>query len=462
MRIVLFRLTALFCLAACLAVVPMGASGPGSSGVAWAQDDDDGGGDDDDDDDGGITAQSGRDDNSAAPPRRVTRKVVAPRRQAPVRPQPEFVPEIVVLGLAADDLTILLQEGFVVLEARSLVSLDADLIRLQPPADLELPSARERIRLLASGANADFNHLYRTTEDAIPASSAVGSQHEPRRNCSHANCAAHDLVEWPEKTWREQHCPMIVPQIGIIDTGVNTDHDLIENGNLEVIRLNPDRTDPSSAVHGTAIVSVFAGKPDTRVEGLLPEGRYVVVDVFTNVKGDERADAFSLVRGLDLLASRQIRIVNLSLSGPENATLASGIADLLDQRDMIFLAAVGNSGPDKDVAFPAAYDGVIGVTAIDRRGRIYRSAQRGAEVDLAAPGSGLLLATSVSGAKEKTGTSFAVPFATAAAALALAADPTLSGDAVQAMLTGTARDLGEAGQDHVFGHGVLQAAMLCP
>lgn len=459
MRFFIIRMTALLCLVICVALGPMGAFGLGSTGMAWAQDDDD---DDEDDDSGSSGARSGSDDNSSAPLRRGVRENAAPQRQTRLRPQPEFSPEIVVLGLISEDLATLAEEGFVVLETQTLVSLDADLIRIQPPAGLELATARERIRLLPSSPNADFNHLYRTNEDAISASSAFGAQSEQKRDCSHANCAAHDFVGWPDKTWRDLQCPMPLPEIGIIDTGVNSDHDLIENGSLEVIRLDPDQTDPSGAVHGTAIVSVFAGKPESRIEGLLPEGRYVVVDVFSNVDGDERADAFSLIRGLDLLASRQIRIVNLSLSGPDNITLAASISGLLDRRDMIFVAAVGNSGADKDVAFPAAYPGVIGVTAVDRRGRIYRSAQRGSEVDLAAPGVGLLLATSVSGAKEKTGTSFAVPFVTASAALLLASEPTMNKDAIRGLLTKAARDLGEAGPDAIFGQGVLQAGTLCP
>lgn len=464
MRSFAFQLVFRLCLAIALWVGPLGLSGGGPHAIAWADDDGDDGGDDDGDD-GGSTARSGGSDRAGGSPRRAGRQAAASRRATSVPPPPEFLPEIVVLGLAPDDLTILLQEGFALLETRGLVALGADLIRLAPPVGLELTVARTRVRLLPSGATADFNHLYRTSQQEVPASTpqVPGPGESALRNaeCTHANCAAHDLVGWPDRTWRGLNCPVPLPEIGIIDTGVNSDHDLIENGQLDVIRLNPDQADASGKVHGTAIVSVFAGKPGSRVEGLLPEATYVVADVFSTVEGDERADAFSLIRGLDLLASRQIRIINLSLAGPDNATLSASIAELVQVRDRILIAAVGNGGPDKSIAYPAAYPGVIGVTALDRRGRIYRSAQRGPEVDLAAPGSGLLLATSISGAKEKSGTSFAVPFVTAAVALIVASDPARTHDAVRGILTGTARDLGETGHDPVFGHGVLQGASLC-
>lgn len=466
MRSFAFRLVLLHCLAAGLLVGPLGPFGGGTQSIAWADDDggDDGGddGDDRDDaDDGSNSARTDGSDRAEGSQRRAGRQAVAPRRAAPVPPRPEFLPEIVVLGLAPGDLTILLQEGFALLETRGLAALGADLIRLAPPVDLELTIARTRVRLLPSGATADFNHLYRTNQQENPASAPEVPRPDKSADCSHANCAAHDLVGWPDRAWRGLNCPVPLPEIGIIDTGVNSDHDLIENGQLDVISLSPDRADASGKVHGTAILSVFAGKPGSRVEGLLPEATYVVADVFSTVEGDERADAFSLIRGLDLMVSRQIRIINLSLAGPENTALAASIAELVQARDAILIAAVGNGGPDKSIAFPAAFPDVIGVTALDRRGRIYRSAQRGPEVDLAAPGSGLLLATSIRGAREKSGTSFAVPFVTAAAALILASDPARTGDAVRTVLTGTARDLGETGHDPVFGHGVVQTSALC-
>ena len=73
-----------------------------------------------------------------------------------------------------------------------------------------------------------------------------------------------------------------------------------------------------------------------------------------------------------------------------------------------------------------------------------------------------LLATSIRGAREQTGTSFATPFVTAAAALALGQNPTLGPTEVAALLAGSARDTGDVGRDDVFGHGMLQAGSLCP
>ncbi len=70
-------------------------------------------------------------------------------------------------------------------------------------------------------------------------------------------------------------------------------------------------------------------------------------------------------------------------------------------------------------------------------------------------------AASISGEKPKTGTSFAAPFVTAAAAMILAGDPLLTPAAVEARLKADARDLGEAGSDPVYGAGLIQMPAPC-
>ena len=70
-------------------------------------------------------------------------------------------------------------------------------------------------------------------------------------------------------------------------------------------------------------------------------------------------------------------------------------------------------------------------------------------------------AASISGARTKTGTSFAAPFVTAAAALLLQSEAGLTPAQTRARLQGAARDLGKAGPDEVFGHGLVQPAGGC-
>lgn len=167
------------------------------------------------------------------------------------------------------------------------------------------------------------------------------------------------------------------------------------------------------------------------------------------------ADLAELVEGLDLLAARQVRLFNLSLSGPANRVLARMFDRLTDAQglDAIIVSAAENGGPTADPAWPGAHPNVIAVTAVDTRGRIFGPARRGDHLDLAAQGVNLLAATSIKGARAKSGTSFAVPFVTAAAALLLSRPGPDAGQDVRDRLYASATDLGTPGRLEISGEG---------
>ena len=96
---------------------------------------------------------------------------------------------------------------------------------------------------------------------------------------------------------------------------------------------------------------------------------------------------------------------------------------------------------------------MVAVTAVDARGRVFRLANRGDYLDLAAPGVDLLHAQAGGGYTSSSGTSFAVPFAATAAARLVRLHP---GEDTMARLYAAAEDLGPRGRDEIYGHGLLQ------
>jgi minor extracellular protease Epr len=430
-------------------ILPMPEVLPGdgiAGGAALAQDN--GGGSDDNggdsDDSGGGFGNGGGSDDS---PRRQQRQRVA---ATPPPPPLAASDEVVVSDLSDPELTLLQGEGFEVISDEALAGIDLRLTRLRVPGDLGLEAARARVRALPGGEDADFNHYFRAGQ---------GEERQEREaTCAHENCSALNLVGWPVE--RMGSCRVQVP-VGVIDTGVNDGHDILTSARLEVVRLADAALDPSAAVHGTAVTSLLVGAAESRVPGLIPEAEVIAVDVFSDVAGDERADVTSLLRGLDLLRGRGVRVMNLSLAGPENGVLQAALDRMAGPEGAVIVAAAGNAGPGAPPAWPAAHPAVLAVTAVDARGRVYRGAQRGDHIDLAAPGVGLLAATSITGARGKTGTSYAVPFVTAAAAVLLSQNPEWTPDEVAAALKAQARDLGAEGPDEVFGAGLLEASALC-
>ena len=206
---------------------------------------------------------------------------------------------------------------------------------------------------------------------------------------------------------------------------------------------------------------MFAGDADGRVPGMTPEAPLRVIDPFVRDGGDERSDAFGLVAAIDDLLADEVRVINLSLAGPENPLLADAMARS-EGADVVVVAAAGNEGPRADPLYPAGYDTVLAVTAVDRRSRIWRRAGQGPHVDLAAPGVSIPTAASISGIRPQTGTSFAAPFVTVAAAAELSRRVDATPAEVRAALVGASIDLGEPGRDDVFGWGMVQVGSACP
>lgn len=185
------------------------------------------------------------------------------------------------------------------------------------------------------------------------------------------------------------------------------------------------------------------------------------MDAFHRAKRqDDRSGAFDLVRALDLLAAREVQLINLSLAGPPNRLLEQ-VVKKAGERGIILVAAAGNGGPRAEPVYPAAYEEVIAVTATDKSKRPYRRAGRGDHIDFAAPGVAVWTAASITGARPKTGTSFAAPFVTAAVALMKASEPKLGPALIRERLAGNVEDLGDPGKDPVFGWGLLNARSLC-
>jgi subtilisin family serine protease len=163
----------------------------------------------------------------------------------------------------------------------------------------------------------------------------------------------------------------------------------------------------------------------------------------------------SLVRALDWLMTSGVDTINISLAGPPNRLLETALTRASASGVMI-LAAAGNGGPVAEPMYPAAYDSVVAVTAVDASGKVFRLANRGTYLDLAAPGVALVHARAGGGYSASSGTSFAVPFATTAAARLRQLQP--DQDVIQTLFS-SAEDIGPPGRDEIYGYGLLRPAI---
>ena len=239
-------------------------------------------------------------------------------------------------------------------------------------------------------------------------------------------------------------------RIGLVDSAVDPATPSISAARIQQ-RVFVSTGEPPTREHGTAVASILA----SRDNGLLPRSQYFVASVFhQSHRGDSVGAAADLARALDWLMAQRTPVINMSLAGPPNVILEAAIRRAQD-RGHIVVAAVGNAGPAARPQYPAAYAGVVGVTAIDGAGRVYRRAVRGAQVDFAAPGVGVAAASPAGDVSAVSGTSFAAPYVAAALAVRHTDVDPVSARRAVAELAREATDLGDPGQDAIYGYGAV-------
>jgi len=245
--------------------------------------------------------------------------------------------------------------------------------------------------------------------------------------------------------------------IGIVDTEVG------EIAALKDIRLTRKSflaagDVPASEAHGTAVASLIAGRePARQFAGAAPGAPLFAASIMRRIGDHDGTSTFLLAQALDWLLTQHARVINLSLGGPGDALMARLVDKLTHAPGVLIVAAAGNAGPDGPPSYPAAYPGVLAVTATNAADDVYGRANRGPYVGLAAPGEDVWVPDAGAG-RYVSGTSFAAALVSGLAGRVLARAPGLGSTDLRKHLCDSARDLGAPGKDPVFGCGLVQAA----
>lgn len=334
----------------------------------------------------------------------------------------------------ADVFEQLEEEGYLFDRVSELDGLGFLLAEVAAPASFDLSATRAGIYEVIGGdrADVDLNHLYTA---GVPDSSDTDI----------AGVAPRELLTLPTDLTG------LSLRIGIIDSSVDKEHSAFSEASITTRRFVANDRPPN--FHGTAIASIIAGN-DPSALGLAPRAELFAAEVFDQTEEQgEFASTVSLIKALNWLVTQEVSVINISLAGPPNRLLETALARVRE-RGVLAIAAAGNGGPMAQPMYPAAYPEVVAVTATDNRGRAFRLANRGEYVDIAAPGVNIRHAQAGGGYAASSGTSYAVPFVTVAAArlLQLNGEPNLMLDELYA----SAVDVGAPGRDQIYGYGQLQ------
>jgi subtilisin family serine protease len=240
--------------------------------------------------------------------------------------------------------------------------------------------------------------------------------------------------------------------IAVIDSEVDASHPDLAGaitGNFEASAAD-ERPHP----HGTGMAGVIAARRN--MLGTAPRSGLLTVRAFSTRANTVEGTTFNILKGLDWAAEHGARVVNMSFAGPSDP----GLRDALQKayrKGIVLIAAAGNAGPNSPPLFPAADPNVIAVTATDSDNRLFRGANRGNYIAVAAPGVDILAPAPDGTYQLTTGTSIAAAEVSGIAALLIERNPSLTPGDVRKILMDTAKDLGPKGRDRDYGAGLVNA-----
>ncbi len=225
-------------------------------------------------------------------------------------------------------------------------------------------------------------------------------------------------------------------KLAVIDSGIDNTHlDLLHATNGRAFGIDGEPDDDSfhldSSGHGTHVAGSAAGYADNNfgIFGVAPNVELHGLRVFPQAKISK------LVKALRYCREKQIDVVNMSLGMKRGSELLSDELDKCVEAGIVLVAAAGNSG--KEVNYPAAFESVIAVAAVGKKGSfpanstnaaaetndfdhsntyfIARFSCRGPQINVAAPGVAVIStypSTNGTPFAELSGTSMASPHVT--------------------------------------------------
>ncbi|MET9415500.1 type VII secretion-associated serine protease mycosin [Streptomyces klenkii] len=264
--------------------------------------------------------------------------------------------------------------------------------------------------------------------------------------------------------------------VAVLDTGVDDGHPDLAGQVLpgkDLIGFGAGPGDRAWARHGTAMAGIIAGRGHGAdgtdgVVGVAPEAKILPVRVILEDGDPSRAKARSgrgnaLADGIRWAADHGADVINLSLGDDSDTAHPEPQEDAAVQyalgKGAVVVASAGNGGEQGDhVSYPAAYPGVIAVTAVDRYGSRAAFSTRRWYAALSAPGVDVVIADPDRHYYEGWGTSAAAAFVSGAVALVRSAHPDLSPAQIRKLLVDTARDAPPGGRSDALGAGVVDPA----
>jgi hypothetical protein len=245
--------------------------------------------------------------------------------------------------------------------------------------------------------------------------------------------------------------------VTVVDSGLDVTHPEF-NGRPGTTALNAQTTTGRREFHGTAVASIIGAPANgLGIVGIYPQATLYAWDA----SPDGVLRSSDVIRGIEAAVGLGPGIVNLSLGGDDLDPIERDAVTTAFARGVVVVAAVGNERDRGSPAvFPASLPHVFTVSSTGQDDFVSSFSSASNAIDVAAPGDPITAAVPLSFSGEGfagglSGTSFAAPIVSAAAAWVWTSRPALEQTQLVELLRRTARDVGAPGRDADTGFGLI-------
>ena len=249
--------------------------------------------------------------------------------------------------------------------------------------------------------------------------------------------------------------PLGIVTVAVIDSGVS-DIDFLKDRLVDGYDFYDNDADATNDVsvdsHGTFLASIIADCTGNLPVKIMP----------VRVLESETGMLSTIINGIIYAADNGADIINLSMCAPlTNCRALENAVAYAQAKNVTFVTCAGNTISDTETYCPSHCETAITVSSVNFQNCFSESFSNfGDEVDLTAPGEGIIGYNAAGEEAALSGTSMSAAFVSAAAAMFLVENPYCNTNQVRNALISCALDLGETGKDIKFGWGLPKLSKL--